>query len=145
MAKPRARTDLQALRNLIGEAQTILATTTLPEGRAERAKELLDAAVALADQLLSVRPAAILGKKGGTKTAKRGSDYFRRIAAMRKTCRGGRPRKKTPIVPLSAAGKRLLSEKQVLASDVCLGHGLQRTVQHQSQLLSYPLLSYPFL
>jgi len=94
MAKPRARTDLQALRNLIGAAQTILATTTLPEGRAERAKELLDAAVALADQLLAVRPAAILGKKGGTKTAKRGSDYFRRIAAMRKSYRGGRPRKK---------------------------------------------------
>jgi hypothetical protein len=33
------------------------------------------------------------GRKGGSKTAERGSDYFRRIAAMRKTRAGGRPPK----------------------------------------------------
>ncbi|HYL74711.1 MAG TPA: hypothetical protein VEU96_10935 [Bryobacteraceae bacterium] len=33
------------------------------------------------------------GRKGGTKTAERGPDYFRQIAAMRKTRAGGRPRK----------------------------------------------------
>ena len=35
------------------------------------------------------------GRKGGMTTAKRGSDYFRMIAAMRKTRSGGRPRKQS--------------------------------------------------
>lgn len=34
------------------------------------------------------------GRKGGTKTAERGPDYFRRIAAMRKTKAGGRPKER---------------------------------------------------
>ncbi len=39
-------------------------------------------------------PAAVsLGRKGGQATAKRGPDYFRKIAAMRKTFAGGRPPK----------------------------------------------------
>lgn len=39
-------------------------------------------------------PAAVaLGRKGGKTTAKRGPDYFRKIAAMRKTFAGGRPHK----------------------------------------------------
>ena len=87
------RADLKALRNMIAEAERILLTTTLPQGRAERACDLLDAAVKLADHLLSERPAATLGKKGGLKTAERGPEYFKRIAAMRKTRAGGRPRK----------------------------------------------------
>ena len=33
------------------------------------------------------------GRKGGATTAKRGPEYFRQIAAMRKTRAGGRPRK----------------------------------------------------
>lgn len=78
---------------MIAEAQHILATTELPEGRAERARELLASAVFLADHLIETSPAAALGKKGGNTTAKRGSDYFRKIAAMRKEHRGGRPRK----------------------------------------------------
>ena len=84
---------MKALRNMIAEAERILLTTTLPQGRAERACDLLDAAVKLADHLLSERPAATLGKKGGLKTAERGPEYFKRIAAMRKTRAGGRPRK----------------------------------------------------
>jgi hypothetical protein len=91
---PRNRTDLKALRNLISEADLLLTTTTLPEGRAERAHELLDAAVKLADHLLTEKPAAVLGAKGGKKTAKRGSEYFAKIAAMRKTRGGGRPKTK---------------------------------------------------
>ena len=78
---------------MIAEAETILSTTTLPEGRAERAGELLGAAVKLADELLKSSPAATLGAKGGRKTAERGPEYFRKIAGMRKTRRGGRPRK----------------------------------------------------
>lgn len=37
--------------------------------------------------------AASLGKKGGTKTAERGPEYFAKIAGMRKTNAGGRPKK----------------------------------------------------
>ncbi|HWR36835.1 MAG TPA: hypothetical protein VN622_13295 [Clostridia bacterium] len=71
-----------------------MTTISLPEGRATRALELLTAADALADQLLKTPPAVQLGKKGGQKTAERGPDYYAKIAAMRKTRRGGRPRKK---------------------------------------------------
>lgn len=35
------------------------------------------------------------GRKGGSKTAERGPDYFRQIAAMRKTRGGGRPKKES--------------------------------------------------
>jgi len=89
------RNDLKALRNLVAEAQNLLTTTTLPEGRSQRARELLTAAVALADDLLDQSPAATLGKKGGKATAKRGSDYYRKISAMRKTHAGGRPPSKS--------------------------------------------------
>jgi len=85
------RNDLKALRNLIGEAHDLLRTTTLPERRAERAYELLTAAVSLTDDLMAQSPMVELGKKGGKATAKRGSDYFRKIASMRKEHRGGRP------------------------------------------------------
>lgn len=77
---------------MIAEAHRILLTTTLPESRAERACELLQAAVSLADHLMDESPAAALGKKGGKETAKRGPEYFRKIAAMRKERRGGRPK-----------------------------------------------------
>lgn len=86
------RADLKALRNIIAEAETILTTTTLPQGRAERARELLGTAVKLADHLLIEKPAAVLGAKGGKKTAERGPEYFAKIARMRKTRAGGRPK-----------------------------------------------------
>lgn len=90
------RNDLRSLRNLISEAQTLLMTTNLPEGRSQRANELLTAAVRLADDLLEQSPAATLGKKGGETTAKRGSAYFRKIAALRKEYKGGRPKNPRP-------------------------------------------------
>jgi len=93
--KPETKPDLTALRNLISEAHLTFETTTLPEGRSERAREILGAAVKLADELLKTPPAAALGQKGGKKTAERGSDYFRKIAAMRKMRAGGRPRGRT--------------------------------------------------
>jgi hypothetical protein len=82
---------------MIVEAELILSTTELPEGRATRCRELLVSATALAEDLLTQAkaPAATLGRKGGTVTAKRGSDYFRQLAAKRKTLGGGRPRKET--------------------------------------------------
>jgi hypothetical protein len=87
------RNDLHSLRDLIAEAKNLLTTTVLPEGRSQRAHELLTAAVALADDLLEQSPAVVLGTKGGKATAKRGADYFRKIAALRKEHKGGRPKK----------------------------------------------------
>jgi hypothetical protein len=87
------RNDLKSLRNLVAEAQSLLMTTNLPEGRSQRANELLTAAIRLADDLLTESPAATLGKKGGKITALRGSDYFRQIASKRKSFKGGRPAK----------------------------------------------------
>jgi len=91
-------TQLQALKNMLSEVDLILSTTTpLPEQRTPRCRELLGAALALADDLLrqSITPAAILGIKGGSATALRhGPEHYRQMAAMRKTHGGGRPRKK---------------------------------------------------
>ena len=89
----RKDNDLKALRNMIGEAHDIIRTVILPEQRSRRLYELLSAALQLADHLLETSPAATLGAKGGNITAKRGSDYFRKIARMRKEHKGGRPSK----------------------------------------------------
>jgi hypothetical protein len=91
------RKELETLKNLLSEADLILFTTELPEGRAVRCRELLGSALALTDDLLNTAKlpaAAVLGRKGGSQTAKRGSEYFRQLAARRKTRGGGRPRKK---------------------------------------------------
>lgn len=86
--------DLKALRNLIDEAQLVISTTELPQGRTSRAVKLLDSALALADDLIASPSSAIaLGQRGGQKTAERGREYFKKIAAMRKTRAGGRPKK----------------------------------------------------
>jgi hypothetical protein len=91
------RQDMKALRRMIAEAKTLLETSPeLPEGRSVRANELLGDALVLADHLLTIEPAAVLGAKGGKVTAKRGPEYFRKIAAMRKTKAGGRPRSSNP-------------------------------------------------
>jgi hypothetical protein len=93
-----SRVSLTTLRKLISETDLILSTTELPENRTARCRELLASAIALADDLLShakPSPAATLGRKGGSVTAKRGSDYFRQLAAKRKSHGGGRPRKET--------------------------------------------------
>jgi hypothetical protein len=91
------RAELAALKNMIPEADHVLATIpALPENRTARCRELLTSALALTDDLISQAkmPAAkALGRKGGSVIAKRGSDYFRQLAARRKTHGGGRPRK----------------------------------------------------
>jgi hypothetical protein len=91
------RTELAALKNLIAEADLILETLPpLPENRSARCRELLKSALAITDDLLKqskLPAAAILGRKGGSVIAKRGSDYFRKLAAKRKTHGGGRPPK----------------------------------------------------
>jgi hypothetical protein len=85
--------ELEALRNLILEAHAIVSTSDLPEGRSKGATEVLGGAIALVDDLLRTPAAAALGKRGGTRTAERGPEYFKRIAGMRKTKAGGRPKK----------------------------------------------------
>jgi hypothetical protein len=45
--------DLKALRNLIDEAQIVISTADLPQGRTSRAVKLLDSALALADDLIA--------------------------------------------------------------------------------------------
>jgi hypothetical protein len=93
----RMKQELAALKNLISEADLILETLPpLPENRTARCRELLTSAIALADDLLKqakTPSAATLGRKGGLVSAKKGSEYFRKLAAKRKTHGGGRPRK----------------------------------------------------
>ena len=92
------RTELVALKNMLSQIDLILATTELPQNRTRRSRELLRAALALTDDLISqskLSAASIMGRKGGAAIAKRGSDYFRKLAARRKTHGGGRPRKES--------------------------------------------------
>jgi hypothetical protein len=95
------RTELTALKNLLYEADLILATAPpLPENRTAACRELLNTALALTGDLLSQSKqsaATTLGRKGGSVIAKRGSDYFRQLAAKRKTHGhgSGRPRKES--------------------------------------------------
>jgi hypothetical protein len=96
---PSDRASLEALKNLISEVDLILQTTpALPQNRTGRSRELLRAALTLTDDLIGqskskMTPAAILGRKGGSTMAQRGPEYFRQLAAKRKTRSGGRPRK----------------------------------------------------
>lgn len=93
------RTELAALKNIISEVDVILETIPpLPDNRTRRCQELLKAALALTGDLLkqAKTPSAVaLGRKGGQASAQKGSDYFRKLAAKRKTHGGGRPRKES--------------------------------------------------
>ena len=76
----------------------ITARNAANSGDTSGAEAFILAASRIVDKLLqeSKAPAAIqLGRLGGTVTAKRGPDYFRELAARRKTHGGGRPRKET--------------------------------------------------
>jgi len=85
--------DLHALRNLIDEAHLILTTVGTAKGGANAAAKILSSALALTDDLIALPSTAVsLGQRGGKKTAERGSEYFRQIAAKRKTHGGGRPK-----------------------------------------------------
>ena len=66
-------------------------------GSAADRVQLAEKAIALMDSLHTRLDPAEFGRRGGQKTAERGPDYFRKIAAMRKTRAGGRPRKETTM------------------------------------------------
>ena len=93
------RSDVRALKNMIDQSYLIVSSDPVPPGGIERCRELLSAARLLAKDLLAGPtsvPAKILGSKGGNATlAKRGPDYFRKLASKRKTFGGGRPPKKS--------------------------------------------------
>ena len=67
----RRRDDLESLRDMVAQAHRILLLRTCPEGRSVRARELLNAAVQLTDNMTSKERdaadelAAALGMKGG--------------------------------------------------------------------------------
>lgn len=89
--KPR---ELTTLKRLLGQLDANL--SALGNERTARCREILNAARAITDDLLNqskMPAAALLGAKGGSVTAKRGPEYFRQLAAKRKTRAGGRPRK----------------------------------------------------
>ncbi len=96
-----AKQELTALKNLLQQADHILATTPpLPENRTAACREVLASALAITGDLLkqSAMPAAAaaLGRKGGSTTARRhGSEHYRQMAARRKTHGGGRPPKES--------------------------------------------------
>src|SRR5438270_4395552 len=94
MAASSKRKDLKALQRIVSQADLVLNTMSDPHPSIKRCRELLRAAVALSKDLAERPPEAVaLGAIGGKKTAERGPEYFAKIAAMRKTRGGGRPRK----------------------------------------------------
>lgn len=92
------RQSLLALKRLITQADHVYSDRSIPDAVRSRGGELLMAATALVSDLLKQDhslAAAELGSKGGLQTAKKGSEYFRQLAAKRKTKAGGRPRKES--------------------------------------------------
>ncbi|MGH7972519.1 MAG: hypothetical protein ACREIC_27715 [Limisphaerales bacterium] len=93
MPVPDRERDMHTLRNLIDEAHAVISMADLPPDRTKRAVKLLASALELTDVLISLPPeAAAIGRRGGLKTAERGSEYFKEISAKRKTKSGGRPK-----------------------------------------------------
>lgn len=76
---------ITAIRNLMNDARRA-------ETHEERDQSISKAIKRLDNLAKRIDPARF-GQKGGTKTAERGPEYFRQIAAMRKVKGGGRPRK----------------------------------------------------
>lgn len=96
MARSTKRKDLKALQRIVSQADLVLGTISDPHPSIKRCRELLRAAVALSKDLAERPPEAVaLGAIGGKKTAERGPEYFAKIAAMRKTRAGGRPKRQT--------------------------------------------------
>ena len=82
--------SLATVRQLILQAREMLTDVNLPEGRASRARELLDAAKALADDMVNQPAAAVLGSRGEKKTAARGAGVLEADCGDAKA--GGRPK-----------------------------------------------------
>jgi hypothetical protein len=81
---------LTDLAGICGEIRQAMAAPSIQTSR-----RILADALRRAERLTQslVDAPAKLGRKGGQKTAERGPEYFRKIAAMRKTKAGGRTKK----------------------------------------------------
>jgi len=78
-------------QNIVAKVRKLV-TKLRDAGSADRSS-LTEKIIALLDSLHTRLDPAEFGRRGGQKTAERGPEYFRRIAAMRKTRAGGRPHK----------------------------------------------------
>lgn len=77
-------------------AAGLLRRLELGESQRRRCLKLIENALGNLESMtaaLSGGVGVLFGSRGGQKTAERGPDYYRQIAAMRKTRAGGRPRK----------------------------------------------------
>lgn len=101
--------DAGDTRQLLVDAREILYAWGNPKKgitreQTEQAWSKVDQAIARLESLiiyLNIRVDG--GRKGGSKTAERGPEYFKKIAAMRKTKSGGRPKKVNPSDSQSAS------------------------------------------
>jgi|SRR5271155_526198 len=93
--------DATSVHKLLTQAKDILSSLERPQGsgptpeEAAKAWKLIDRAEGRISGLITYLTLQSVerGRKGGSKTAERGPDYYRQIAAMRKTKAGGRPKK----------------------------------------------------
>ncbi len=85
MSKAPVQATIEALRELLRQAREADART-LRDPIIDKALRRLDALAKRVDP-------SKFGAMGGRKTAERGPDYFRELAARRKTHAGGRPKK----------------------------------------------------
>ncbi|HWB82500.1 MAG TPA: hypothetical protein VG675_00025 [Bryobacteraceae bacterium] len=86
--------DVKTAQNQLGRAVALMSSDGL-EDRAKSVKLVSQARAKLEDVTvgLSQGVGVLFGSRGGSKTAERGPEYYRKIAGMRKTRAGGRPRK----------------------------------------------------
>jgi hypothetical protein len=92
---PSEKAQLAVLKRLISDADHSPVTTPeLPGNRTAATREILTSALALTDNLLKharMPAAARLGHRGGSTTSRlHGPEHYRKMAAKRKTCGGGR-------------------------------------------------------
>lgn len=77
-------------------AAVLLRRLELGESQRRRCLRLVEGALGNLESITAALAGGVgvlFGSRGGQKTAERGPEYYRQIAAMRKTRAGGRPRK----------------------------------------------------
>jgi hypothetical protein len=114
---PSKQADLKALKRLIKELERVLGIGPIPPGIQARSAELFQSIYALTDDLIERTPAKQLGALGGAKTAERGPEYFKQIAAMRKTNAGGRPKKDRTVLTENVSPHSVRSRASFMIAD----------------------------
>lgn len=114
---PSKQADLKALKRLIKELERVIKIGPIPVGIQNRSAELFHSIYALTDDLIERTPAKQLGALGGAKTAERGPEYFKQIAAMRKTNAGGRPKKDRTVLTEGVSPNGVRSRASFIIAD----------------------------